>query len=83
MKIDTVRLCDWIDNKFSQTKNSTYDFREKLAVYNTLIELQEFMKADLNRQIEEQKEAVNVEPPEQATSSAPSSIKYREATTWS
>lgn len=59
MMIDTVKLCGWIDNKFSQTKNSTYDFREKLAVYNTLIELQEFMKADLDRQIEELKEANN------------------------
>lgn len=51
MMIDTMKLCAWIDNKFSQTKNSAYDFREKLAVYNTLIELQEFMKADLDRQI--------------------------------
>ena len=58
MKIDTVKLCGWIDNKFSQTKNSTYDFREKLAVYNTLIEFQEFMKADLDRQIEELKEEI-------------------------
>ena len=56
--IDTVKLCGWIDNKFSQTKNSTYDFREKLAVYNTLIELQEFMKADLDRQIAELKEEI-------------------------
>ena len=58
MMIDTVKLCGWIDNKFSQTKNSTYEFREKLAVYNTLIELQEFMKADLDRQIEELKEEI-------------------------
>lgn len=83
MMIDTVKLCGWIDNKFSQTKNSTYEFKEKLAVYNTLIELQEFMKADLNRQIEEQKEAFNAEPPEPETYVSPSSIKYREATTWS
>ena len=58
MMIDTMKLCAWIDNKFSQTKNSTYDFREKLAVYNTLIELQEFMKADLDRHIEELKEEI-------------------------
>ena len=58
MMIDTVKLCGWIDNKFSQTKNSTYEFREKLAVYNTRIELQEFMKADLDRQIEELKEEI-------------------------
>lgn len=55
MKIDTVKLCDWIDTKFSQTKESVYTFREKLAVYNTLIELQEFMKKNLDEQIEENK----------------------------
>ena len=33
------------------------------------------MKADLNRQIEEQKEAVNATPPEPETYVSPSSIK--------
>lgn len=54
--INTIKLCDWIDTKFSQTKNSTYTFREKVAIYNTLIELQEFMKKNLDEQIEGIKE---------------------------
>ena len=63
MKIDTVKLCDWIDTKFSRTKESVYTFREKLAVYNTLIELQEFMKKNLDEQIEENKNGTGVHYP--------------------
>lgn len=58
--IDTVKLCDWIDTKFITTKESAYDFREKMAVYNTLIDLQAFMNKNLDEQIEENKNGTGV-----------------------
>ena len=58
---DYAKICDWIDDKIIATKDSTIGFREKLAIYNTIADLQDFLKKKkIEEDIEEARNGTGV-----------------------